>query len=314
MAKIPEDFWLEGLVPAVFTPFDRSGELDLFKIEPYCAYLLKNNIKAIYVNGTTGEGKSLTKDERKKILEKWIQVSEGRLKIVAHVGVLNVRESKELAKHAEESGADAIASLPPLFFKPQCIDTLIEHCKAIADVAPHLPFYYYHLPIMTGVDFNMENFLREAKKSIPNLAGIKFSSKDLVDMIGCVFQDNMNVVFGCDEQLLAGLVTGAHGAVGSTHNFMPKVFERMMENIKTGEMQKAREEQLRVQKLCRLMYKYGSILGGNVAALKYFMPLVGLDLGPPREPMKAMNENEARQFKKDVEDLGFFTWDPATIV
>lgn len=256
----------------------------------------------------------MTKDERKKILEKWIQVSEGRLKIVAHVGVLNVRESKELAKHAEESGADAIASLPPLFFKPQCIDTLIEHCKAIADVAPHLPFYYYHLPIMTGVDFNMENFLREAKKSIPNLAGIKFSSKDLVDMIGCVFQDKMNVVFGCDEQLLAGLVTGAHGAVGSTHNFMPKVFERMMENIKTGEMQKAREEQLRVQKLCRLMYKYGSILGGNVAALKYFMPLVGLDLGPPREPMKAMNENEARQFKKDVEDLGFFTWDPATIV
>uniref|UniRef100_K1QDG6 N-acetylneuraminate lyase n=1 Tax=Magallana gigas TaxID=29159 RepID=K1QDG6_MAGGI len=114
MAKIPEDFWLEGLVPAVFTPFDQYGQ------------------------------------------------------IVAHVGVLNVRESKELAKHAEESGSDAIASLPPLFFKPQCI-------------------------------VNMENFLREAKKSIPNLAGIKFSSKDLVDMIGCVFQDNMNVVFGCDE-------------------------------------------------------------------------------------------------------------------
>lgn len=62
------------------------------------------------------------------------------------------------------------------------------------------------------------------------------------------------------------------------------------------------------------LFHSGSILGGNVAALKYFMPLVGLDLGPPREPMKAMNENEARQFKKDVEDLGFFTWDPATIV
>ncbi|XP_062602728.1 N-acetylneuraminate lyase-like isoform X1 [Saccostrea cucullata] len=313
MAKNTADFWLEGLVPAVFTPFDQNGELELSKIGPYCEYLIKNNLKAIYVNGTTGEGKSLTKDERKRILEEWIRVSKRRIKIVAHVGVLNVRESKELAKHAEEAGADALASLPPLFFKPQSIDTLIEHCKAIADVAPHLPFYYYHLPIMTGVEFNMEDFIRKAKEKIPNLAGIKFSSKDLVDMIGCVFQENVNVVYGCDEQLMAGLVTGAHGAVGSTHNFMPLVFQRMIEYIKNGDLQKAREEQIRGQRLCRVMYKYGSLLGGNVAALKYFMPLVGIDLGPPREPMRAMTESEAKQFRKEIEDLGFFSWNAAVI-
>ncbi|XP_078322876.1 N-acetylneuraminate lyase B-like [Crassostrea virginica] len=311
MAENSEKIWLEGLVPAVFTPFNQTGELDLSKIKPYCEYLLKNNIKAIYVNGTTGEGKSLTMDERKEILEKWIQVSNGRLKIVAHVGVLNVRESKDLAKHACESGADAIASLPPLFFKPQNIDDLVEHCKAIAEVAPHLPFYYYHLPSMTGVELNMEDFLRKSKKVIPNLAGVKFSSKDLVDMIGCVFQDKMNVLFGCDEQLLAGLVTGAHGAVGSTHNFMPLVFERMMENIKKGELQKARQEQMYVQKLCRVMYRYGALLGGNVAALKYFMLLVGLDLGPPREPMRAMSESEKRQFMQEIKDLGYFSWHAA---
>ncbi|XP_056009580.1 N-acetylneuraminate lyase B-like [Ostrea edulis] len=311
MAKDPKDFWLEGLVPAVFTPFDKNGELELSKIEPYCEYLLKNNIKAVYINGTTGEGKSLTKPEREIILEKWIKVSKGRLKIVAHVGVLNVRESKELAKHADESGADAIATLPPLFFKPQSTDTLIEHCKAIADVAPHLPFYYYHLPSMTGVEFNMEDFMSKAQGVIPNLVGIKFSSKDLVDMIGCVFKGKVNVLYGCDEQLLAGLVTGAHGAVGSTHNFMPLVFQRMIENVKNGELQKAREEQMCGQRLCRIMYKYGALLGGNVAALKSFMPLVGLDLGPPREPMRAMTGDEKKQFEKEVKNLGFFSWSAA---
>ncbi|XP_062572006.1 N-acetylneuraminate lyase-like [Saccostrea cucullata] len=306
-----ENFWLEGIVPAVFTPFQDDGELNLPKIDEYCAFLVKNDINAIFVNGTTGEGKSLTKEERKKVVEKWITSATGRLKVVVNVGGLNVRDSIDLAKHAVNAGADAIASLPPLFFKPNSIEILVEHCKAVADAVPNLPFYYYHLPNMTGVELKMEDFLIMAKKKIPNLVGLKFASKDLGDMIGCLFAGKFNILCGCDEQLMANMVMGAHGAVGTLYNFMPQLFHRLVQYVRNGEMQNARAEQIRAQKVLRIMVKYGHQLGGNVAAVKPFMTLVGLDLGPPRQPMRAMSVDETAEFLNDVDKLGFKDWNPA---
>ncbi|XP_078316866.1 N-acetylneuraminate lyase-like [Crassostrea virginica] len=311
--KPVEEFWLDGLVPAVFTPFHEDGELNLPKIDEYCEFLLMNNIKAVFVNGTTGEGKSLTKKERKKVAEKWILTSCGRLKIVVNVGGLNVRESIDLAKHAAHAKADAIASLPSLFFKPNSIDNLVEHCKMIADSVPDLPFYYYHLPGMTGVELKMEDFLVVAKKKIPNLIGLKFASKDLGDMIGCLFAGKFNILCGCDEQLMGNIVMGAHGGVGTLYNIMPRVFHRLLVHLGEGEMTKAREEQIRAQKILRVMMKYGHVLGGNVAAVKPMMAFVGVDLGPPRLPMRPMTVDELLEFKKDMQEIGFQSWDPAVI-
>lgn len=140
------------MVAATFTPFDEHGELNLPKIEDYCKYLQRNGIHHIYVNGTTGEGASLTVDERKQIVEKWLSVAKGKLSVTVHVGSINIKESKELARHAQEVGADAIGALPSLFFKPQSLDALVDYCRLIAAEAPSLPFYYYHLPVFTGVE------------------------------------------------------------------------------------------------------------------------------------------------------------------
>lgn len=307
-------FWLEGLVPAVFTPFHEDGELNLSKIDEYCEFLLKNDIRAVFVNGTTGEGKSLTKEERKIVAEKWIFTASGRLKVVVNISGLNVRESIELAKHAVHIRADAIASLPPLFFKPNSIESLVYHCQMVADAAPSLPFYYYHLPTMTGVELKMEDFLIMAKKKIPNLIGLKFASKDLGDMIGCLFAGKFNILCGCDEQLMGNLVMGAHGAVGTLYNFMPQVFHRLLRHLSNGEMEKAREEQIRAQKVLKLMIKHGHSVGGNVAAVKPMMALVGLDLGPPRHPMRPMTVDELMDFHKDVDLIGFKDWEPAILM
>ncbi|OWF43497.1 N-acetylneuraminate lyase B-like [Mizuhopecten yessoensis] len=309
MAKTT-DYWVEGLAAAVFTPFDENRQLDLSKIEPYCDHLLKHNVRYIYVNGTTGEGNSLTLQERKMVVEKWIEVSKKRLSVMVHVGCMNLTESLELTRHAEQAGADAIATLPPLFFKPTNIDALVRYCKAVADTAPHLPFYYYHLPIMSHVNLNMEDFLNRAKDEIPNMAGLKFSDKDLVDLIGCSFVDGgrYNLLYGCDEQLMAGLVTGAHGAVGSLHNFMPDLYNRMIQQLKEGDFDSARKEQIQGQRLCRIVYRYGSILGGNVAALKAIMSMIGLDMGPPREPMRAITSEEFGKYKSEIESIGFSEW------
>ncbi|XP_063420230.1 N-acetylneuraminate lyase-like [Mytilus trossulus] len=305
--SIEKKIWLEGLVPAVFTPMKENGDINFSQIEPYCEYLINNNITEIYVNGTTGEGKSLTKEERKEVVEHWIKVSKKRLIIIVHVGCINVKESQELARHAQDVGADAVASLPSLFFKPSNIDALVHHCAEIAKTAPKLPFIYYHLPIMTGVELNMEDFSYRAQKEIPNFGGIKFSSKDLPDMIGVVFS-GVNVLFGCDEQFVGGLAMGAHGGVGSLYNFMPKIYHKMIALIKQGSLPEAREEQMKGQRLCRVMYKYGNLQGGNVAALKQIMSYTGVEMGPPRSPMRECTKEEKEKFKNELKAIGFFEW------
>ncbi|KAL3860077.1 hypothetical protein ACJMK2_010245 [Sinanodonta woodiana] len=259
---------------------------------------------------------SLTLEERKQVVEKWIEVGKNRLKtIVVHVGALNLPDSLELVHHAVGAGADAIATVPSLFFKPTSIDSLLEYCKTIAAAAPELPFYYYHLPSVTGVELNMEDFMGAAVREIPSLVGIKFSSKDLVDMIGILnipaphrADGKLNVMFGCDEQLMAAMTLGADGSVGSTCNFMAAVYLRMFRHINDLNLVEARKEQHKSQKVCRIIYRYGSLWGNNVAALKYLMPMVGPNLGPPRPPMRKATPAEFNQFKSEISDLGFFDW------
>ncbi|KAK3578996.1 hypothetical protein CHS0354_034792 [Potamilus streckersoni] len=315
MSKI-STFKLEGLVAATFTPFDEDGNIAFSKFEDYCEHLVRNDVNQVYVNGTTGEGMSLTLEERKQVVEKWIEIGKNRLKkIVVQVGALNLHDSLEMVHHAVGAGADAIATVPSLFFRPTSIDSLVEYCKKIAAAAPELPFYYYHLPSVTGVELNMEDFMRAAVHEIPSLVGIKFSSKDLVDMIGILnipaphrADGKLNVVFGCDEQLMAAMTLGADGSVGSTCNFMAAVYHRMFGFTSNFNLVEARKEQYRSQQLCRIMYRYGSLWGNNVAALKYLMAMAGPNMGPPRPPMRKATLAEFNQFKSEISDLGFFDW------
>lgn len=311
-------FKLVGLVPATFTPMTENGEIDYSKFESYCQHLSDNGITQIFVNGTTGEGFSLTLEEREKVLEKWIDVGKksGRIKdVVVQVGALNIHDTITLAQHAAKVGADAIATVPPLFFKPKSIGCLVRFCKEVAAAAPSLPFYFYHLPVATGVDICVEDFLTAAVSEIPSLVGVKFSSKDLVDLIGCAHvstpnraEKRFNILYGCDEKLMAGMVMGADGGVGSTYNFMAGLLNRVLKNTDECKLSEARLEQYRVQQTCKIMYKYGDLLGNNVASLKAIMALIDIDLGPARCPMRPPTKDELDAYRKDLKAIGFFDW------
>jgi len=311
-------FKLEGLLAATFTPMHENGEIDLDRLEPYCQHLADVGITQIYINGTTGEGCSLTLGERQQMVEKWIEVGKksGRIKaIVVQVGALNLHDSITLAKHAVKAGADAIATVPPLFFKPPHLDYLVKYCKEVASVAPTTPFYFYHIPGATGVEANIEDFLKAGVKEIPTLVGVKFSSKDLVDLIGCVYVDaphradnRFNMMYGCDEKLMAGMVMGAHSGVGSTYNFMSSTIHRILDNVQKGDMVAARKDQYLVQQACRVMYKYGTMLGNNVSALKAIMKIRGLDLGAARSPLRGPTDAELASFKQELLECGMEQW------
>ena len=202
---------LEGMVAATFTPMDENGDVNLSVIEKYADWIASTPIKGVFVCGTTGEFSSLTIDERKLILEKWVASAGKRFKVIAHVGSNCQRSAMELACHAEKAGADAIASIAPSFFKPGTVDELIDFFAPVCRSASELPFYYYNMPSITGVNLPVDRFLVEGRKKIPNLVGTKFTHNNLMEMGACIDleQHKFEVLHGFDEILIAGLSMGA---------------------------------------------------------------------------------------------------------
>ena len=163
---------LEGMVAATFTPMDARGDINLSVIDKYADLMAESGMAGVFVCGTTGESHSLTTDERKAILAQWIKSARKRFKVIAHVGSNCQLEAMELARHAQEVEADAFAAMAPCFFKPSSVKDLVDFFTPIAQSAPDLPFYYYHIPAFNGAFLSMVAFLEAVDGRIPNFAGI----------------------------------------------------------------------------------------------------------------------------------------------
>jgi len=203
--------------------------------------LIDQDVYNVYVNGTTGEGPSLTIEERKKIVEKWVEAGKGKLKnIMVQVGTACLKDTIDLTQHAAEAGADVIATLPPFYFKPNSVERLVDYLAEVGKAAPELPLFYYHIPSITGVSFEVNKLLDEAVKRIPNFKGVKYTGFDLFDFGRCVMKhgDKLVMGYGKDEQLCFALLAGADVAVGSTFNYCGKLYSRMFDASKKKEIMK----------------------------------------------------------------------------
>ena len=195
---------IKGLVAAPFAPLNNYGEVVLDKITEYCQFLEKNKIVGAFINGSTGEGVSLSQKEKMKITEEWVKSSKSgkKVSIINLVGGTSVKECIENARFSAETGVDAVAILAPYYFKPG-LKELVEFCGIIAESVPELPVYFYHIPVLTGCYVNMIDFLKEAGSQIPNLAGIKFTHEDFMDYMSCLnyMDGKYDIFWGCDECL-----------------------------------------------------------------------------------------------------------------
>lgn len=295
---------LNGLVAASFTPMTQNGEINLSAIDKYAKFLIDSGMTGVFVNGTTGEGASMTTEERKATLEAWVKAIDGKIKVIAHVGSFSLPQSINLATHAQEVGANAIASIAPSFFKPGSVEDLVDFFKPIAAAAPELPFYYYNMPAMTGVDLSVEKFLLLGKKEIPTLVGIKFTHNNLMEMGACIALNNgeFEILHGYDEILITGLSLGATAGVGSTYNYFAPVYLSIVEAMKKNDVQTARANQLKSIDLVKVIIKYG----GGVRGGKAIMNLLGIECGPCRLPISNFKDEEYAMLKKDLEAINFF--------
>jgi N-acetylneuraminate lyase len=214
-------------------------------------------------------------------------------------------DSRTLAAQAQSLGASAIAAFAPSYFKPGSIDTLVACCAEIASAAPAVPFYYYDIPSMTGLNHSMPEFLSAAKERIPTLVGLKFTNNDLVSFQRCLREQGsrFEILWGMDEYLLAALALGAEGAVGSTYNFAAPIYTRLISAFQRGDLKVARDEQYRSVQLVTLLARFG-----YMGAAKAVLEFLGVDVGPARLPNTSLPSARKAELRIRLDELGFFEW------
>lgn len=295
---------LRGLIAATFTPMHDDGSLALEQVPPMVDALLRDGISALYVVGSTGEGPSLTSAERRDVSAAFVEAAAGRVPVVVQVGHNSLADSAELAAHSAAIGADAISATPPSYFRPATLDELIACMRQIADAAPELPFYYYHIPIRTGVEVDLVAFLRRGNE-IPSLRGVKFTSPrvDQLQLAAETAGERYELLFGFDEMLLSAVAIGIKGAVGSTYNFAAPLYRRLWNAVDRGDLADAARCQSRSVAMIDVINRCGGF-----AAQKAIMSLLDMSCGRPRLPQSAMSDSQTERLRRELEAIGFFDW------
>lgn len=287
-----------SIVAAAFTPFNVDGSLALGMIPRQVERLVADGATGAFICGTTGEGAALTTREREQVADAWIAAAPEGFEIIVHVGHASVAEATELAAHAAKAGASAIAAVAPYFLKPRTAAELVACLAPIAAAAPTLPFFYYHIPMVTGIAVPAAEVAREAMTRIPSFAGVKFTGDDLGDL-GRVIdlgRDRLRVFFGRDDMLLPAMALGVRDAVGMTFNFTAPVVRALLQAHDSGDHAAAALQQKVIRDVLGASAAYGLING-----LKALGRRVAVDCGPCRLPLTTLSASEAGSIEETTD-------------
>jgi len=296
---------LTGLFAATYTPLNGDGSLNLDEIPRMVDHLGKRGVSGLYVCGSTGEGMSLSTGERQAVAEAFVRAAADSLTTIIHVGHNSLAEAKHLAAHAHQIGADAVSATAPSYYKLTEAALLVECMEEIASVVPALPFYYYDIPEMTGVEVDMVEFLQIGGERIPNLVGLKYTSLNVPEFQACLEFEarRFEVLWGNDEMLLSALVVGGRAAIGSTYNIAGPLYNKLIEAFEKGDLEEARRCQSLSVALIRRIFKYPFH-----PAMKEIMKMNGIDCGPCRRPLGRVTTPQIESLRKDLEEIGYFQW------
>ena len=296
---------LNGLIAATVTPLDPAGAVDLGAIKPMIDRLIESGVTGLYVCGSTGEGMSLTCQERKNVVEASVAATDGRVPVIVQVGHNSITDACELANHAVNAGANVVSATCPSYFKVGDTEALLKCMGQVANAAPQLPFYYYHIPALTGSQIDVVDFLERGGERIPNLAGLKYTNTLIHEFQACQNTESrkFDVVWGCDEMLLAAFASGATAAIGSTYNIAAPLYCRIIEASEAGDWNTARKLQYHSVAMVNVMKSFPFH-----AALKAIMAMLGMPVGGCRLPLNGLTENELVSLRSGLNDIGFFDW------
>ncbi|XP_063864523.1 N-acetylneuraminate lyase-like [Scylla paramamosain] len=296
----------KGMMAPTFAPFKADGSLNLEMVKPYAAHLKKQGVTGVWVNGSVGEGLSMTVAERKAVAEAWLACRDDVPTVIVHCGAVCLKDVQEMACHAESHGASAVAVLPNVYERPATTDQLVDYMQEVAKACPRTPLFYYHIPMKTCVNLSMSEFLAKGVKRVPTLAGIKFTDMDVSgEGRKCLAVDSSLTIFsGFDESLQEALSVGFTACVNSSGNFVPQLGSRIFSLMAAGDADGAKKVQDQLLDCLAIIFAESG--GFNGAGLKAACTiLTGLQLGPTRLPVQMLTQDRMNTVRKNLGSRGF---------
>ncbi|HNS34825.1 MAG: dihydrodipicolinate synthase family protein [Mesotoga sp.] len=285
----------KGIIPPVLTTFDSEGNIDEKRYLNLIDFLSRR-VHGLFVCGTYGGGPLMTVDERKKVTELAIKGAADRVPVIAHIGSSNPNDIFELAKHAEQAGAKAVATVVPFYFPYSQADIVRFFKKLIETTA--LPVFIYNNPKTTGVTIDIETLkkLRDV-----GLYGIKDSTFDLLYFYGVKFNmdmDNFCYISGTEAFIIPSIPLGADAAICGLANALPEPVVELYEKSVEGNYEKALELQLRVNKLRDIQHYAQSI-----PAIHAMLKMRGIDSGYPRHPYSLVSDSVYQKIEDALKEM-----------
>ena len=279
----------EGVIPAFYACYDEAGEVSPERVRALTQYFIDKGVKGVYVNGSSGECIYLSVADRKVILENVMEVAKGKLTVIAHVACNNTKDSVELAKHAESLGVDAIAAIPPIYFRLPDY-SIAKYWNDMSAAAPNTDFVIYNIPQLSGTTLTPALYAEMRKN--PRVIGVKNSSMPTQDIQIFVAEGGEDhIVFnGPDEQFISGRVIGAKAGIGGTYAVMPDLFLKLNQLIIDKDLGRAKELQHAINSV---IYKMVSGRANLYAVMKEILRLnEDLDIGSVRAPLEPLSEGD----------------------
>jgi N-acetylneuraminate lyase len=285
-----------GIYPALVTPSDAHGGVNLPALERLVDYLLNKQVDGLYIGGTTGEGIYMSVADRQLMAEAVLRQVNGRIPVIVHVGAVASGDAVTLARHAEAHGASGFASImPPLY---NSTASVVAYYKTLAGAAPNLPFFSYILnPHVNPVA------VMRALMTVPNLVGAKYTGPNMFEMRQIMdMNEGRWVIFsGMDEQFVYAAMMGVNGGIGSTLNFMPGVYRAIRNAVQSGDHATAQALQLRANAVTAAM-----IEADFPGALRMVLGMIlGIDCGEPRLPALPLTEAAKTSLRRALDAAGF---------
>jgi Dihydrodipicolinate synthase/N-acetylneuraminate lyase len=283
-----------GVIPAFYACYDKEGNISVEGVKALTRYFIEAGVQGVYVGGSSGECIYQGKEERKLVLETIMKEAQGRLTVIAHVACNNTADSMELAAHAESLGVDAIAAIPPIYFRlPE--HAIAKYWNDISSAAPNTDFVIYNIPQLAGVALT-PSLYKEMLKN-PRVIGVKNSSMPIQDIqtFKAIGGKDTIVFNGPDEQFIGGFMIGAEGGIGGTYGAMPKLFLKALECFKKGDYETARAIQYDVNDIITALCSCkGNMYGVIKATLKINH---NIEIGGVRSPLANLVEEDMPKVK-----------------
>ena len=260
---------LAGLHAALMTPYDEAGEISRLCLKRLVDRAFAQGLDGIYVGGSTGESLLLGADEREQVFRDAAEAAAGRGALIGHVGAISTREAERLARCCAANGYHAVSAIPPIYFR-HSKTAVRDYYAAIVAAAGGLPLIVYNVPAMTGLQFSLADLLDLLR--LPGVIGVKQTTNDMYQMeqLRRAFPELL-LLNGFDEMLLAGLVSGANGGIGSTYGLMGHRWVELRRRLAAGDVHGALEIQSRCNAVIDVLVEFGVF-----PALKYLMAQMGI--------------------------------------